>query len=117
MLGIATFFLSVIPGGPIVLWLPATLWLYVNGHTGWAIFMGIWGAGPVGSSDNLIRPLLIGKGVEAPAAAIFLGVIGGILAFGFLGLFIGPTILAIAYNLLQGWMVGGLIGNPARTET
>jgi predicted PurR-regulated permease PerM len=117
ILGMATFFLSVIPGGPIFLWLPAALWLYANGHTGWAMFMGIWGAGPVGSSDNLIRPLLIGKEVEAPAAVIFLGVIGGILAFGFLGLFIGPTMLAVAYNLLQDWMGGGLIGNPARTET
>jgi len=117
MLGMATFFLSVIPGGPIFLWLPAALWLYANGHTGWAIFIGVWGIGPVGSSDNLIRPLLIGKGVEAPAAVIFLGVIGGILAFGFLGLFIGPTMLAVAYNLLQDWMARALIENPARTET
>jgi len=116
-LGIATFFLSVIPGGPAILWLPAALWLYANGHTGWAIFMGIWGAGPVSSSDSVIRPLLIGKGVETPAAVIFLGVIGGVLAFGFLGLFIGPTMLAIAYNLLQDWMVGGLIENPSPTET
>jgi len=117
ILGMATFFLSVIPGGPIVLWLPAALWLYANGHTGWAIFMGIWGAGPVGSSDNLIRPLLIGKGVEMPNALIFLGVIGGILAFGFLGLFIGPTMLAIAYNLLQDWMVHAPSENSIRPET
>jgi predicted PurR-regulated permease PerM len=48
ILGMATFFLSVIPGGPIFLWLPAALWLYANGHTGWAMFIGIWGAGPVG---------------------------------------------------------------------
>jgi predicted PurR-regulated permease PerM len=55
--------------------------------------------------------------VEAPAAVIFLGVIGGILAFGFLGLFIGPTMLAVAYNLLEDWMGGGLVGNHPRTET
>jgi predicted PurR-regulated permease PerM len=106
MLGMATFFISVIPGGPTFLWLPAALWLYANGHTGKAIFMLLWGAGPVGSSSNLILPLLIGKGVETPAAAVFLGVLGGILASGFLGLFIGPTMLAFAYNLLQDWMVG-----------
>ncbi len=106
ILGMATFFISVIPGGPVFLWLPAALWLYANGHIAWAVFMAVWGAGPVSSSNNLILPLLIGKGVEMPSSLIFLGVIGGILAFGFLGLFIGPTMLTIAYNL-QDWMVHG----------
>jgi predicted PurR-regulated permease PerM len=68
--------------------------------------MAVWGFFVVSGSDNLIRPLLIGKGVQAPFALIFLGVVGGILAFGFLGLFIGPTLLAIAYNLLEDWMAG-----------
>lgn len=95
--------------------LDVALWLYANGRTG--CVHGDLGRRTGGSSDNLIRPLLTGKEVEAPAAVIFLGVIGGILAFGFPGLFIGPTMLAVAYNLLQGWMGGGLIGNPARTET
>jgi predicted PurR-regulated permease PerM len=102
MLGMGIFFLSVVPGGPALLWLPAALWLNAHGHAGWAIFISIWGL-VAGNSDNLIRPLLIGKGVEAPSVLIFLGVIGGILAFGFLGLFIGPTLLAIAYNLSQDW--------------
>ena len=106
LLGMATFFLSVVPGGPVLLWLPAAIWLKVNGATGWAIFMAVWGFFVVSGADNLIRPLLIGKGVQAPFALIFLGVVGGILAFGFLGLFIGPTLLAIAYNLLGDWMAG-----------
>jgi predicted PurR-regulated permease PerM len=104
LLGIATFFLSVVPGGPVLIWLPAALWLYASGATGSAIFMAIWGLIPVSGSDNLIRPLLIGKGVSAPLGLIFLGVIGGILAFGFLGLFIGPTVLAVAFNLFQDWL-------------
>jgi len=104
LLGMGTFFLSLIPGGPIVLWLPAAIWLNANGHGGWAIFMAIWGLVVVGSSDNLIRPLLIGKGVQAPMVLIFLGVVGGLFAFGFLGLFIGPTLLAVGYNLFQDWM-------------
>ncbi len=104
LLGMATFFLSVVPGGPVLLWLPAAIWLNVTGETGWAIFMAVWGFFVVSGADNILRPLLIGKGVQAPLALIFLGVIGGILAFGFLGLFIGPTLLAIAYNLYLDWL-------------
>jgi len=104
LLGMATFFLSVIPGGPVLLWLPAAIWLNVTGEHGWAIFMAAWGFFVISGADNILRPLLIGKGVQAPLALIFLGVIGGILAFGFLGLFIGPTLLAIAYNLYLDWL-------------
>ena len=106
VLGMATFFLSVIPLGPALLWLPAALWLGSNGSTGKAIFMAIWGLVVVGGSENIVRPILIGKGTDAPMALIFLGVIGGMLAFGFLGLFIGPTLLAVVYNLFQEWMGG-----------
>jgi predicted PurR-regulated permease PerM len=104
VLGMGTFFLSVIPGGPTVLWLPAALWLNSTSGTGWAIFMAVWGLVIVGGSDNFIRPLLIGKGVDAPMSLVFLGVIGGIVSMGFLGLFIGPTFLVVVYNLFQEWM-------------
>ena len=104
LLGMATFFLSVVPAGPALLWLPAALWLGANGNTGMAIFLAVWGLVVVGGSENVVRPLLMGKGIQAPLAVVFLGVIGGILAFGFLGLFIGPTILTVAYNLVQEWM-------------
>ena len=106
LLAMATFFLSVVPGGPVVLWVPAAIWLNVTGETGWAIFMAAWGFFVISGADNILRPLLIGKGVQAPLPLIFLGVIGGILAFGFLGLFIGPTLLAIAYNLFLNWLAG-----------
>jgi len=99
-----TFFLSVVPGGPVVLCLPAALWLNSNGSTGMAIFMGIWGLVVVSGSDNIVRPLLIGRGIDAPLAVVFLGVVGGILAFGFLGLFIGPVLLVVGYNLFELWM-------------
>jgi len=104
LLGMGTFFLSVVPGGPALLWLPAALWLQAHDSTGRAIFLGIWGLVVVGGADNVVRPLLIGKGTEAPMALIFLGVIGGVLAFGFLGLFIGPTLLTVGYNLFGEWM-------------
>jgi predicted PurR-regulated permease PerM len=104
LLGMGTFFLSVVPGGPVILWLPAALWLNSIGSTGWAIFMAFWGLVVVSGSDNVVRPLLIGRGIEAPLAVVFLGVVGGILTFGFLGLFIGPTLLVVAYNLFEDWM-------------
>jgi len=104
LLGMATFFLSVVPLGPALLWLPAALWLGANGNKGMAIFIAVWGLVVVGGAENIVRPLLMGKGVQAPLAVVFLGVIGGIVAFGFLGLFIGPTILTVAYNLFQEWM-------------
>jgi predicted PurR-regulated permease PerM len=104
LLGMATFFLSVVPLGPAMLWLPAALWLGANGNKGMAIFIAVWGLVVVGGAENVVRPLLMGKGIQAPLAVVFLGVIGGILAFGFLGLFIGPTILTVAYNLLKEWM-------------
>jgi hypothetical protein len=66
LLGIGTFFLSVVPGGPVLLWLPATVWLYASGAAGWAIFMALWGFVVISGSDNVIRPLLIGQGVSAP---------------------------------------------------
>lgn len=104
LLGMGTFLLSVVPGGPALLWLPAAVWLSMQGMNGWAIFMAVWGFVVISGSDNIIRPLLIGQGVSAPLGLIFLGVIGGILAFGFLGLFIGPTVLAVGFNLLQDWL-------------
>jgi predicted PurR-regulated permease PerM len=104
LLGVGTFFLSVIPGGPALLWAPAALWLYSNGSTGRAIFLALWGIVIVGGSDNVVRPLLIGKGIDAPLALVFLGVIGGVFAFGFLGLFIGPVLLVVAYNLFEEWL-------------
>lgn len=104
LLGMATFLLSVVPGGPAILWIPAAVWLAIDVSTGWAVFMAIWGFVVISGSDNIVRPLLIGQGVSAPLGLIFLGVIGGILAFGFLGLFIGPTLLAVGFNLSRDWL-------------
>jgi len=106
ILGFVTFFLSVIPVGPPLVWIPAALWLYHSGETGWAIFMVVWGAGVVGMADNVIKPLLISKGTGLPLIWIMMGVLGGALAFGFLGVFIGPTVLAVAYALLRDWTIG-----------
>lgn len=112
ILAFVTFFLSVIPIGPPLVWIPAALWLYHSGSTGWAIFMVVWGVAVVGMADNIIKPLLISKGTGLPLIWIMMGVLGGALAFGFLGVFIGPTVLAVAYALLRDWTIGSHAATP-----
>ncbi|MBK9140168.1 MAG: AI-2E family transporter [Verrucomicrobia bacterium] len=102
VLALLTFFLSVVPVGPPLVWLPAVLWLFSQGATGWGIFMLIWGVG-VSSVDNFVKPWLISQGSALPFLLIFFGVIGGALAFGFIGVFIGPTLLAVGYRLVREW--------------
>lgn len=103
LLGLLTFFLSVVPAGPTLVWLPVTIWLFQQGSTGWAIFMLVWGMG-VSSVDNVLRPWFISQGSNLPFVLIFFGVVGGALAFGFIGVFLGPTLLAVAYRLVEEWL-------------
>jgi len=102
LLALLTFFLSVVPVGPPLIWLPASLWLFSQGQNGWGIFMVIWGIG-VSSVDNVVKPWIISQGSDMPFLLIFFGVIGGALAFGFIGVFIGPTLLAVGYGLVKEW--------------
>jgi predicted PurR-regulated permease PerM len=106
LLGFLTMVFSVTQIlGPlvVVMWAGAAWWLYDGGHTAWAIFMGLWGLLVISSSDNVLRPLLIKRGVEMPLSLIILGVFGGFVAFGFLGLFIGPVLLAVGLVMLRAW--------------
>ncbi|MGE5028133.1 MAG: AI-2E family transporter, partial [Betaproteobacteria bacterium] len=95
LLGAATFFLSMIPFGPPLLWGGASIWLLYQGSYGWAIFMVLWGLLAISSIDNFVRPYLISRGSSLPLLLIALGVFGGIAAFGFIGIFIGPPVLAV----------------------
>lgn len=102
LLALLTFFLSVVPVGPPLVWLPAALWLFHQGSTGWGIFMLVWGLG-VSTVDNFVKPWLISQGSDLPFILILFGVLGGALAFGFIGVFIGPTLLAVGYRLVKEW--------------
>jgi predicted PurR-regulated permease PerM len=102
LLGLLTFLLSVVPMGPPLVWIPAALWLFHQGQPGWGVFMLVWGVG-VSSIDNVIKPLIISRGSKMPFVLIFLGVLGGALTFGLIGVFIGPTLLAVAYRLIDEW--------------
>lgn len=104
VLAIITFVLSLIPMGPPLVWIPATAWLVSQGEYGFAVFLGLWGMFVISGVDNVLKPYLISRGGNLPLVVVLLGVFGGILAFGFMGLFLGPTLLAVAYSLLGDWV-------------
>ena len=103
-LGFVTFLLSLIPGGPPIVAAPAAFWLYRQGFPAWAVFMMAWGL-MVGALDNVVKPLLISRGGSTPMILVMLGVLGGALAFGVIGLFLGPTLVALGYSLFEQWSV------------
>ena len=105
LLGVLTFFMSIVPMGPPLVWVPATVWIYQHGETGWALFMLVWGFGVISGVDNFVKPWLISQGSALPFILIFFGVIGGALAFGFIGVFLGPTLIAVGYRLVLDWAV------------
>jgi predicted PurR-regulated permease PerM len=92
--------------GPAIVLIAAVIWLYVNDHPVAATGLLIWTI-PVGMLDNILRPILIRKGADLPLLLIFAGVIGGLIAFGIIGLFVGPVVLAVAYTLFGQWVAEG----------
>ena len=103
MLASLTFILSLVPAGPPLIWVGATVWLAYQDQPGWAVFMAIWGFVVISGIDNIVKPLLISRGASLPFVLVLLGVFGGVLAFGFVGIFLGPTLLAVGFNLLRSW--------------
>lgn len=89
--------------GPLPVLLAATGWLFWQGETGWGLFMVI-ASGVVGTIDNFIRPVLIRLGADLPLLLILAGVIGGLFAFGLVGIFVGPVVLAVAWTLMEAWI-------------
>ncbi|MDO9051405.1 MAG: AI-2E family transporter [Methylotenera sp.] len=104
LLTLATFFLSVVPVGPPLIWGGAALWLYNHGDHGWAIFLALYGLLAISSVDNLVKPILISHSSHLPLLLVVLGVLGGALAFGFIGIFLGPTLLAVGLTLITHWV-------------
>jgi len=103
MLASLTFILSIIPAGPALIWGGAAVWLAYYDQAGWAVFMILWGFFVISSIDNFVKPLLISRGAAMPFMLVLLGVFGGVLAFGFVGIFLGPTLLAVGFNLVRRW--------------
>jgi predicted PurR-regulated permease PerM len=89
--------------GPVIVLVPAVIWLFWRDATGWGTALLVWTV-VVGMLDNVLRPMLIRRGADLPLLLIFAGVIGGLIAFGIIGLFVGPVVLAVTYTLLKDWV-------------
>jgi predicted PurR-regulated permease PerM len=99
------FILCIAQLGPVLVLAPAVIWLYWVGSTLWGTFLLACSVVAV-TMDNFLRPILIKRGADLPLLLIFAGVIGGLLAFGLIGLFVGPVVLAVAQKLLTAWIDG-----------
>ena len=97
------FMLALAQIGAVPVLLGGLAWLWWKDETGWFVALLIWTI-VVGSLDNILRPVLIKRGADLPLLLIFAGVIGGLFAFGLLGLFVGPVLLAVGYTLLDAWV-------------
>jgi len=97
------FVLSVAQLGPGLVLIPAVIWVYARSGAVWGTGFLVW-AVFCATFDNILRPILIKRGADLPLLLIFAGVIGGLIAFGVIGLFIGPVVLAVAYTLLAEWV-------------
>jgi predicted PurR-regulated permease PerM len=104
LLGALTFILSLVPMGPVLVWGGAAVWLYLTDQPGWAIFMVIYGVAVISSVDNFLKPILMSRAGNLSMLLVVLGVFGGAIAFGFIGLFVGPALLAVGWNLAKVWL-------------
>ena len=96
--------------GPSLVLFPAVGWMFWQGDAGWAMFLLVWSLIVV-SLDNFLRPMLIKRGADLPLLLIFAGVIGGLLSFGLIGIFVGPVALAVTYTLAQAWVSESIVND------
>lgn len=116
LLTAVTLLLCIAQIGVFPVLLPAVIWLFWSGDTGWGIFLAVWSV-IVGTMDGFLRPWLIRRGADLPMLLILAGVIGGLLSFGIVGLFVGPVLLAVSYRLLEAWIESGEAADGAEATT
>lgn len=109
LLSAVMLMLCIAQVGPSLILFPAVGWMFWMGDTGWGSFLLVWSL-IVATLDNFLRPALIKRGADLPLLLIFAGVIGGMLGFGLVGIFVGPVVLAVTYTLLEAWMADSLGG-------
>jgi predicted PurR-regulated permease PerM len=110
LLAAFVFVLGIAQLGPLFVLVPAVIWLYWIERTAWATALLVYSV-PVGMLDNVLRPILIRRGVQLPMLLIISGVIGGLISFGVVGLFVGPVVLAATYTLAAEWIASGATGD------
>ncbi len=115
VLTLIMFILTLAQLGVFLVMVPAVIWLFWKGQTVWGTVLLVWTL-VIGTLDNLMRPILIKKGADLPLLMIFAGVIGGLIAFGIIGIFIGPVVLAVTYTLFGAW-IGGDKHEPVAVPT
>ncbi|MGD8106179.1 AI-2E family transporter YdiK [Pantoea sp. FN0302] len=103
LLTVLMILFCLVQAGPLPVLIPAIIWLYWSGDTTWGTVLLVWSC-VVGTLDNVLRPVLIRMGADLPMILILSGVIGGLVAFGMIGLFIGPVVLAVSYRLVTVWV-------------
>ena len=104
VLGLFCFVSAMLQIGTGLVWIPIAIWLAYHDQKGWAIFIVVSGLF-INIMDNFIKPYLISRqGAGIPTILIFIGVLGGLIAWGFLGIFLGATLLAIGYTVLRSWL-------------
>lgn len=116
LLTLAAFFLCLIQVGPMPILIPAIIWLYWNDDNTWGTILLIWTA-VAGVMDNVVKPILIRIGANLPLLLILCGVIGGMFAFGLIGLFLGPVVLAVGHRLLSAWINEADLSNKLQEES
>lgn len=104
VLGFVAFVAAVAQLPTLLVWAPAVIWLWLGDATVAATGLALWGLLVVNTVDNVLRPLIISSGAKLPLVLIFIGVIGGLLQFGFLGLFIGPVLLGLGHTMFIKWL-------------
>ncbi|GLI33766.1 AI-2E family transporter YdiK [Desulforhabdus amnigena] len=109
------FMTAIAQVGPLLVMIPAVIWLYWTGSTGWGTLLLVW-ALVVGTMDNFLRPVLIKKGADLPLLLIFSGVVGGLIAFGLIGIFVGPVVLAVGHTLLSAWIDEEIVEGDSSPE-
>jgi predicted PurR-regulated permease PerM len=90
--------------GPALVFVPISVWLWTQGETGMAIFVLVWGLVVVNLVDNIVRPWLVSKGAHIPAILAFLGALGGLVQWGLVGVFLGPVVVAVCYEMILKWI-------------
>lgn len=112
LLAALTFVMSLVPMGPVLIWGGAAAWLYFQGDTGWAVFMLAYGTLVISSVDNFVKPILMSRAGGLSMLLVVLGVFGGAIAFGFIGIFVGPALLAVAWSLVNAWLEAHHLREP-----
>jgi predicted PurR-regulated permease PerM len=102
LLTAAALILCIAQLGPGLILIPAVIWLYWSGQTGWGTFLLVWSVVAI-TIDNVIRPMLVRFGADLPLLLIVAGVTGGLLSMGIVGLFVGPVVLAVTWRLFEAW--------------